>query len=360
MLRLSFGVGKHWLYTSMAIALTIVIGACSPMSPERPSVPGDLELTTLRIAVTKVIDTVPLRLATQRGLFREAGLRVELVEMPSQRLALTALRNGDVEVAFGGNIALLRAAADGAALEIQCEAYISGTNTMALVALPGIGPQDPGSNPAPIVAVDPDDDLGRLATTSRLAIEGIDPTDIEFLDLGFVAAKRYGGPVDHASLVASLLGISIPVFFLAILLKYVFAVKLGWLPTVVLTTLMFLLLLWQFSFAIVLFLLSLAVAAALRPLINSITGRYVPKRIALGIIYFLLVAAIVSSFWMVGPPVLDEMQRATDDFVSNYDRAKAEWPQQGTAFQPWPIGQCRGTGRFPDHRCRHPPFPSPR
>jgi peptide/nickel transport system permease protein len=50
--------------------------------------------------------------------------------------------------------------------------------------------------------------------------------------LGFIAAKRYGGPVDHASLVASLLGISIPVFFLAIILKYVFAVKLGWLPTV--------------------------------------------------------------------------------------------------------------------------------
>ena len=50
--------------------------------------------------------------------------------------------------------------------------------------------------------------------------------------LGFVAAKRYGTWVDHASLVVSLLGISIPVFFLAILLKYVFAVKLGWLPTV--------------------------------------------------------------------------------------------------------------------------------
>ena len=31
---------------------------------------------------------------------------------------------------------------------------------------------------------------------------------------------------------ASLLGISIPIFFLAILLKYVFAVQLGWLPTV--------------------------------------------------------------------------------------------------------------------------------
>ena len=50
--------------------------------------------------------------------------------------------------------------------------------------------------------------------------------------LGLIAAKRYGTWVDHSSLVLSLIGISIPVFFLAILLKYVFAVKLGWLPTV--------------------------------------------------------------------------------------------------------------------------------
>ncbi len=50
--------------------------------------------------------------------------------------------------------------------------------------------------------------------------------------LGFMAAKRHGSVVDHGSLVTSLIGISIPVFFLAILLKYVFAVQLGWLPTI--------------------------------------------------------------------------------------------------------------------------------
>jgi peptide/nickel transport system permease protein len=50
--------------------------------------------------------------------------------------------------------------------------------------------------------------------------------------LGFVAAKKYGGAVDQASLFISLIGISIPVFFLAILLKYIFAVELGLLPTV--------------------------------------------------------------------------------------------------------------------------------
>jgi predicted PurR-regulated permease PerM len=102
---------------------------------------------------------------------------------------------------------------------------------------------------------------------------------------------------------------------------------------VVLTTLMILLLVWQFSIAIVLFLLSLALAAALRPVINTITGRNVPKRLALGIVYSLLIAAIASSLLLTGPALLDELQTATDDLVSNYDRAKVEWPQRGTVFQ---------------------------
>jgi len=50
--------------------------------------------------------------------------------------------------------------------------------------------------------------------------------------LGFIAAKRYQGVLDQSSLVLSLIGVSFPVFFLALLLKYVFAVKLGWLPTI--------------------------------------------------------------------------------------------------------------------------------
>jgi peptide/nickel transport system permease protein len=52
------------------------------------------------------------------------------------------------------------------------------------------------------------------------------------IPLGFLAAKRHGGVLDHASLVGSLLGISIPVFFLGIILKYIFSVELGLLPTV--------------------------------------------------------------------------------------------------------------------------------
>ena len=50
--------------------------------------------------------------------------------------------------------------------------------------------------------------------------------------LGFLAAKRHRSWADRGALVVSLVGISIPIFMLGILLKYVFSVRLGWLPTV--------------------------------------------------------------------------------------------------------------------------------
>jgi peptide/nickel transport system permease protein len=90
-------------------------------------------------------------------------------------------------------------------------------------------------------------DFGQSVTTRRDVTEELRqkfPATIELalaamlfsvvcgIPLGFFAAKRYGGVFDNFSLVASLIGVSIPVFFLGIILKYVFAVQLGLLPTV--------------------------------------------------------------------------------------------------------------------------------
>jgi len=72
----------------------------------------------------------------------------------------------------------------------------------------------------------------RFPATIELALAAMFFSILLGIPLGFLAAKRHGGVLDHLSLVGSLLGISIPIFFLAIILKYVFAVKLGLLPTV--------------------------------------------------------------------------------------------------------------------------------
>lgn len=90
-------------------------------------------------------------------------------------------------------------------------------------------------------------DLGTSTRTRQPVIEEIKqkfPATVELalgamlfavvlgIPLGFLAAKRYLGFLDNASLFMSLIGISFPIFFLALLLKWLFAIKLGWLPTV--------------------------------------------------------------------------------------------------------------------------------
>ena len=51
------------------------------------------------------------------------------------------------------------------------------------------------------------------------------------IPLGVAAAKRQYSLFDNFATVASLIGISIPIFFLGLLLQYVFGVWLHWLPT---------------------------------------------------------------------------------------------------------------------------------
>jgi peptide/nickel transport system permease protein len=72
----------------------------------------------------------------------------------------------------------------------------------------------------------------RFPATIELAISAMLFATLIGIPLGFIAAKRHGGAVDHASLFLSLIGVSIPIFFLALILKWAFAVELGWLPSV--------------------------------------------------------------------------------------------------------------------------------
>ncbi|GGK65767.1 ABC transporter permease [Ornithinimicrobium pekingense] len=70
----------------------------------------------------------------------------------------------------------------------------------------------------------------RLPATVELSIFAMILALTLAIPLGYVAARRRGGPLDTGSVVFSLVGVAVPVFFLAYVLKYVFAVQLGWLP----------------------------------------------------------------------------------------------------------------------------------
>ena len=72
--------------------------------------------------------------------------------------------------------------------------------------------------------------LIRFGATIELAVGAMILALVFGIPLGYFAARRKGGVTDSGLIVVSLIGVAIPVFFLAFLLKFVFAVKLGLLP----------------------------------------------------------------------------------------------------------------------------------
>lgn len=72
--------------------------------------------------------------------------------------------------------------------------------------------------------------LTRFPATVELSILAMILAIAIGIPLGYLSARRKNTWFDNLSVVGSLVGVAVPVFFLAFLLKYWFAVELGWLP----------------------------------------------------------------------------------------------------------------------------------
>ncbi|RJL36014.1 ABC transporter permease [Bailinhaonella thermotolerans] len=70
----------------------------------------------------------------------------------------------------------------------------------------------------------------RFPATIELGVTALLIAVLIGIPVGYFAARRHGTWLDQLSVSASLVGITIPVFFLAYMLRYVFANQLGWLP----------------------------------------------------------------------------------------------------------------------------------
>ena len=70
-----------------------------------------------------------------------------------------------------------------------------------------------------------------LPATLELAIVSLLLSIIAGIPLGLLAARRRGGVFDTGTMVLAQLGVSMPVFWLGVLLILLFAVKLDWLPS---------------------------------------------------------------------------------------------------------------------------------
>ena len=72
--------------------------------------------------------------------------------------------------------------------------------------------------------------LDRLPATIELSFLALVLAIALGIPLGYLAARRKGSPVDTGAVIFSLVGVAVPVFFTAFLLKYFFAVEWNLLP----------------------------------------------------------------------------------------------------------------------------------
>jgi peptide/nickel transport system permease protein len=70
----------------------------------------------------------------------------------------------------------------------------------------------------------------RFPATLELAVAALSLAILIGVPAGMLAAMRRGSLIDTFSVLFALIGVSIPIFWLGLLMQYLFAVNLGWLP----------------------------------------------------------------------------------------------------------------------------------
>jgi putative permease len=83
----------------------------------------------------------------------------------------------------------------------------------------------------------------------------------------------------------------------------------------------------RFPEAIVLFLVSLSIAAATRPMVDSLSAAKLSRGISVVISYLTIIAGIVLLVLLVSGPLFSELSHLSDAFVVTYDRIWAQWPK---------------------------------
>jgi NitT/TauT family transport system substrate-binding protein len=180
----------------LVIALLTLAG-CGLLGDDEPA----QSASKIKVAVLPTMDTVPLHLAIDSGIFRQEGLEVELVTAASGADCVAKLANGEVQVAFSSWTPFFVAKAKQAAdIKLVADATSASPGYAVVVTMPN----------SPITSIK---DLAgkRIAITARLTIShllvqaqlkaaGVDPDSIQWIELAFpqMAGRLAENQIDAA------------------------------------------------------------------------------------------------------------------------------------------------------------------
>lgn len=170
------------------LSVAVLAAACTTSG----SAGGGQDLT---VAVVPGIDTAPLNIAINDGLFSQQGISVTVKKVSSSYAAYQALNNGSADIAAGDYAAFFYAISKGTntgskALNLVADGYDAGQGTMQLLTLPQSSittPKDlvgktvgtPANQIAPFQNNFPYN-IQTLATQSVLQNDGVTPASVNW------------------------------------------------------------------------------------------------------------------------------------------------------------------------------------
>jgi putative permease len=107
---------------------------------------------------------------------------------------------------------------------------------------------------------------------------------------------------------------------------------------IVLATLAIVTILVRFPEAVLLFLITLAIAAATRPMVETLSLRGLPRGVAVVITYLSIIGSVVVVLFAVSGLLFADLQHLGDRFIIYYDTIWKSWPT-GSQLQQTIIGQ---------------------
>lgn len=108
--------------------------------------------------------------------------------------------------------------------------------------------------------------------------------------------------------------------------------RLVWMGTAVMSTLLVLLLLWQFRTAVIYVLISVALAVALRPLIKRLTGQGFVRRLLVFSLYLVILVGFGFLLFLIGGATIRDIQELARQLSAQDAWRQPVW-LQGSSFQ---------------------------
>lgn len=174
--------------SAVALLLALLTAtACTAAGPSAaPSASIEPEATEVRIGVLPIVDVAPVYLAIQHGLFADEGLTVTPEIVQGGAAAIPALVAGDLDIAYGNWVSFLLANRQGIELRAVADGVAAAPGFTEFLALPESGMAgEPARMAGATVALNTLSNIGELATRSTLEAAGVDPADVQLVEIPF-------------------------------------------------------------------------------------------------------------------------------------------------------------------------------